>query len=94
MSAVGTAATREFTIRFPEELARQIVAVAEEENRNLSDLFREAFRAYRMERNDRKLIAARADAARRSPNNYTEADVEAFVDEIRSEMYQQRTKTA
>jgi len=94
MNTSRVRASRVFTISFPEDLAKQVVAVAEEESRNISELFREAFRTYRMERNERKLIAARAEAAERSPNNYTEEDVEAFVDEIRSEMYQQRMKTA
>jgi hypothetical protein len=86
--------SRVFTISFPEELAKQVVLVAEEESRNISELFREAFRAYRMERNERKLIAARADAAQRWPQTYTAADVEAIVDEIRSEHYAQRKITA
>ena len=42
--------SRVFTISFPEELAKQVVAVAEEESRNISELFREAFRSYRIER--------------------------------------------
>jgi metal-responsive CopG/Arc/MetJ family transcriptional regulator len=94
MNTTRTRASRVFTISFPEDLAKQVVAVANEESRNISELFREAFRAYRMERNERKLILARAEAAERKPNNYTEEDVEGFVDEIRSEMYQQRMKIA
>jgi metal-responsive CopG/Arc/MetJ family transcriptional regulator len=94
MKTTRPRASRVFTISFPEDLAKQVVAVANEESRNISELFREAFRAYRMERNERKLILARAEAAERKPNNYTEEDVEGFVDEIRSEMYQQRMKIA
>jgi hypothetical protein len=94
MKTTRPRASRVFTISFPEDLAKQVVAVANEESRNISELFREAFRAYRMERNERKLILARAEAAERKPNNYTEDDVEGFVDEIRGEMYQQRMKIA
>jgi len=94
MKTTRPRASRVFTISFPEDLAKQVVTVANEESRNISELFREAFRAYRMERNERKLILARAEAAERKPNNYTEDDVEGFVDEIRGEMYQQRMKIA
>ena len=87
-------ASRVFTVSFPEKLAKQVIAVANEENRNISELFREAFRSYRMERNERKLIAARAEAAARGPARYTEADVESLVDEIRAENYARRKKTA
>jgi metal-responsive CopG/Arc/MetJ family transcriptional regulator len=92
MKTTRPRASRVFTISFPEDLAKQVVAVADEESRNISELFREAFRSYRMERISRKLILARAEAEERKPNNYTEDDVEGFVDEIRSEMYQQRMK--
>jgi metal-responsive CopG/Arc/MetJ family transcriptional regulator len=94
MSTPSTRNSRVFTISFPEELAKQVVAVADEESRNISELFREAFRSYRMERNERKLIAARAEAAKRVSHTYTEEDVEAFVDEIRSEQFAQRKITA
>ena len=82
--------SRVFTISFPEELAKQVVAVAEEESRNISELFREAFRSYRLERIHRMLDRSRAEAAARGPVPYTEDDVEAIVDEIRSEHYAQR----
>jgi hypothetical protein len=94
MSTPRTRRSRVFTISFPEKLAEQVIAHAEEENRTISELFREAYRSYHMERNERKLIAARAEAAQRSPNNYTEDDIEGFVDEIRGDLYRQRMKTA
>lgn len=86
--------SRVFTISFPEELAKQVVAVADEESRNISELFREAFRTYRLERIHRKLDRARAEAAARGPSQYTEDDVESIVDEIRSEHYAERKLTA
>lgn len=87
--------SRVFTISFPEKLAQQVVAVAEDENRSISELFREAFRSYSMERNERKLIVARAEAAKRGPVRYTEADVESLVHEIRAEnRARQKKKTA
>ena len=94
MSASRSRTSRVFTISFPEELARQVVAVAKEEDRNVSELFREAFRTYRRDRIQQKLEAARAEAATRVTHHYTEEDVEAIVDEIRSQQYARRKKTA
>lgn len=71
-----------------------MVAVANEESRNISELFREAFRTYRIERIHKMLDRARAESAARGPVPYTVDDVEAIVDEIRSEHYAQRKLTA
>lgn len=79
--------SRVFTISFPEELAKQVVAVADEESRNISELFREAFRTYRIERAHNKLETIRAAVAAHGPSRYTEDDVESLVDEIRSERF-------
>ena len=79
---------------FPAELADQVTAVAEEESRNISELFREAFRRYRMERMHRRLSEIRSEAAKRVTHRYTEEDVEALVDEIRRENSGKRKKTA
>ena len=86
--------SRVFTISFPEELARQVVSVAEEESRNISELFREAFRSYRMERMRSRLADIRAEAAKRVTHHFTEQDVETLVDEIRSENFRKRKRTA
>lgn len=45
-----TRTSRVFTISFPSDLARQVETLAKEKSRNLSELFREAFRVYRIER--------------------------------------------
>jgi predicted transcriptional regulator len=94
MSTSTSRNSRVFTISFPEDLAKQVVTVAEEESRNISELFREAFRVYRLERIHRKLDQIRAEAATRGPVQYTEDDVEALVDEIRAEQYARRKLTA
>ena len=86
--------SRVFTISFPEPLAKQVIAVAKDENRNISELFREAFRTYRMERMRSRLAEIRAEAAKRVTHRYAEEDVEALVDEIRSENFNKRRKTA
>jgi metal-responsive CopG/Arc/MetJ family transcriptional regulator len=78
--------SRVFTISFPEDLALQVEEVAKDESRNISELFREAFRSYRLERIHRKLAATRAVASTRRGSSYTAEDVEDLVDEIRSEL--------
>lgn len=86
--------SRVFTVSFPEPLAKQVIAVAKDENRNISELFREAFRSYHLERIHRKLERFRAEAAARGPVKYTEDDVEALVDEIRAENHARRKRIA
>lgn len=87
MSVSRSRATRVFTISFPEDLAVQVEQVAKQESRNISELFREAFRTYRQERIHQKLGTVRKKvAARSSQARYTEDDVERLVDEIRSEL--------
>ena len=66
MNASCTRASRVFTISFPEELAKQVVSVAAEESRTISELFREAFRTYQMERIQRRLMATRRITAERA----------------------------
>jgi predicted transcriptional regulator len=94
MSASRSRKSRVFTISFPEALAKQVTAVAEEESRSISELFREAFRAYKMERMRIRLDGIRSEAAKRATQHYTEDDVEALVHEIRIENLRKRRKTA
>lgn len=79
--------SRVFTISFPEDLAKQVDKVAKEESRNTSELFREAFRSYRLERVRRRLQSDLEYARTRNPKGYGGADVERFVDEVRTEMH-------
>lgn len=85
MNASRTRASRVFTISFPEELAKQVVAVAEEESRTISELFREAFRTYRVERVQRKLMATRRIAAERASLQWPEDEIDLAVAKIRDE---------
>ena len=89
-----TRSSRVFTISFPEPLAKQVIAVAKKEDRNISELFREAFRSYDIERIHRKLERFRAEAAARGPVKYTEDDVEMLVHEVRAEQRARMKKTA
>jgi metal-responsive CopG/Arc/MetJ family transcriptional regulator len=43
-------ASKTFTISLPPEMAEKVKEIAKEENRNLSELFREAIRVYQQER--------------------------------------------
>ncbi|HEV2991457.1 MAG TPA: ribbon-helix-helix protein, CopG family [Candidatus Angelobacter sp.] len=84
MNTGRSRSSRVFTISFPERLAREVDQVAKEESRNLSELFREAFRTYRAERIRQRLIIDRQYAQSRNSREYRKADVEHFVDEARS----------
>ena len=86
MSTSRSRTSRVFTISFPEELAEQVEQVAKQESRNVSELFREAFRAYRFERIQRRLSTARKTAALSAPKGQAADDIERLVDEIRSEL--------
>jgi len=94
MSVSRSRASRVFTISFPEDLATQVEEVAKEESRNISELFREAFRTYRLERMQRNLSATRAAVSGRAQPGYTEEDVEGLVDEIRAELSPGSKRTA
>jgi metal-responsive CopG/Arc/MetJ family transcriptional regulator len=85
MNASRTRASRVFTISFPESLAKQVVAVAEEESRNLSELFREAFRTYQVERVQRKLMARRRITAEHTSLQWLEDEVEPVASRSRDE---------
>ncbi|MEO6807477.1 MAG: ribbon-helix-helix protein, CopG family [Edaphobacter sp.] len=94
MSLSRSRTSRVFTISFPEDLASQVEEVARQESRNISELFREAFRTYRLERMQRKLTATRVAVADRTGQGYTESDVEELVDEIRAELSSGRKRKA
>lgn len=84
MAARGN--TKTITVSFPVELAEQAEHLAKTESRTMSELFREAFRTYRMEAVRKRLVTGNAYAQRRAARQYTEADVERLVDEARAEL--------
>jgi metal-responsive CopG/Arc/MetJ family transcriptional regulator len=90
MSRSRSRASRVFTISFPEDLAQQVEKLAQQESRNISELFREAFRSYRLERIHRKLDTVRAKTRSSNRQSNTEDDVERLVDEIRAELSGER----
>ena len=90
MSPTQPRSSRVFTISLPEDLAKQVEQVAKQESRNISELFREAFRTYRLERIQRNLLVAREAAARTGSKSLKQDDVERFVDEVRTELTKKR----
>lgn len=86
--------SRVFTVSFPEDLARQVDQVAQEESRNVSELLREAFRSYKAERVRRRLEADFEYARLRNPGRYGVNDVETLVDKVRAEKQRKRKNSA
>jgi metal-responsive CopG/Arc/MetJ family transcriptional regulator len=84
MAARGN--TKTITVSFPVELAEQADQLAKTESRTMSELFREAFRTYRVAAVRKRLVASNAYAQGRAAHRYTEADVERLVDETRDEL--------
>jgi metal-responsive CopG/Arc/MetJ family transcriptional regulator len=84
MAARGN--TKTITVSFPVELAEQAEQLAKTESRTMSELFREAFRTYRVAAVRKRLVAGNAYAQGRAARRYTEADVERLVDETRAEL--------
>jgi predicted transcriptional regulator len=85
MPRAGT--TRTFTISFPPDLADQVERLAKKESRTTSELFREAFRAYRAERVRAIFDELHELSKARGGEEYTEDDIERFVDEDRAERW-------
>jgi metal-responsive CopG/Arc/MetJ family transcriptional regulator len=84
--------SRVYTISLPPDMAKQAEAIAKSESRTMSELFREAFRAYQDNRNRRALEEAAAYRATRNPYSYTEEDIPRLVKEVRAEMRAERER--
>ena len=80
-----TRRSRVFTISMPPEMAASAEALARQENRTMSELLREAFRAYHSQRLSAVFDEVGRYAAGRNPSGYTEEDVDRLVHEVRSE---------
>jgi len=82
--------SRAFTISMPPEMAASAVALAKQENRSMSELMREAFRAYHGQRIGAIFDEIGRYAATRNPQGYTEDDIPRLVKEVRAEMRAER----
>jgi predicted transcriptional regulator len=85
--ATSTRTSRTFTISFPPDLAEQVERLAAKESRTTSELFREAFRAYRVQQAQAAFEELRAMAQANSSEIYSQDDIERFVDEDRAERW-------
>ena len=82
--------SRVFSISMPPEMAASALALAKQENRSMSELLREAFRAYN-ERQVAQFIDEMGQYAKtRNPYGYTEEDIPRLVKEVRAEMRVER----
>jgi predicted DNA-binding protein len=78
-----------YTISLPPELAQKAEALAKRDSRTMSELFREAFRAYYAQQAKLALAEIGEYAASRNPHGFTEADVPRLIKEVRA---QRRTR--
>jgi predicted transcriptional regulator len=85
MARAGT--SRTFTVSFPPDLAEQVERLAKRESRTTSELFREAFRAYRAERVRAAFEELQAAVEANDPGEYEPEDIERLVDEVRAERW-------
>jgi predicted transcriptional regulator len=77
--------SRVFTISMPPEMAKAAQSLAKQENRTMSELVREAFRAYHAQRIESIFDEIGKYAATRNPNGYTEEDIPRLIEEVRAE---------
>jgi predicted transcriptional regulator len=85
-----TRRSRVFTISMPPEMAAAAQALAKRENRTMSELMREAFRAYDERQVAKFIDEMGAYAKTRNPRGYTEEDVPRLIEEVRAEMRSKR----
>jgi hypothetical protein len=70
----------------PPEMADKAQRLAMRQNRTMSELMREAFRAYERDELTRLFEETAAYAATRNPHGYTEDDIPRLIAEVRAEM--------
>jgi metal-responsive CopG/Arc/MetJ family transcriptional regulator len=80
-----TRRSKVYTISLPPELAQKAEAMAQRDSRTMSELFREAFRAYYAQQARMTLEDIGEYAASRNPRSYTQADVSRLIKEVRTE---------
>lgn len=78
--------SKTITISLPPEMAAKAEALAAEEGRTMSELFREAFRTYYGNIVDGWFKELNGYAATRNPHGYTEAEIPRLIKEVRAEM--------
>ena|SRR5579875_1885487 len=88
--------SRVFSISVPPEIAEYAEAVAREESRTMSEVFRDAMRCYQSQRDRtrRMFEEIREYVKTLPPTPYTEDDVVRLVKEVRAEMRAEREALA
>jgi predicted DNA-binding protein len=82
--------SRVFTVSMPPEMAKAAKALAKRQNRTMSELMREAFRAYQKDEISRFFDEMGEYARTRNPHGYTEEDIPRLIKEVRAEMRAER----
>ena len=90
MATFAARKSRVYTISLPPELAQRAEALAQRDSRTMSELFREAFRAYSAQQARTMLNELGEYAAGRNPKGYTEADVPRLIKQVRAEKPRRR----
>lgn len=85
MATATSRKSKVYTISLPPELARRAEALAQRDSRTMSELFREAFRAYSAQQARQMLDELGEYAAGRNPEGYTDADVPRLIKQVRAE---------
>ena len=88
--------SRVFTISLPPELAARAEAIAKDEGRTISEVFRDAFRSYERERERvSKMFDEIGEYVKTLPSkSFTEEDVPRLVKEVRGEIRAERERQA
>lgn len=92
MAASTSRKSKVYTISLPPELAQKAEELARRDSRMMSELFREAFRAYSAQQARRTLDELGEYAASRNPKGYTEADVPRLIKEVRERPRRRRAR--
>ena len=91
MATSAARKSRVYTISLPPELAQKAEALAQRDSRTMSELFREAFRAYSAQQARRTLDELGEYPEGRNPRGFTEADVPQLIQQVRAEKPRRRT---
>ena len=83
-SPIANTKTFEVTLSF--DVAAKLEAFARYENRTISELLEDGFRAYLPIALDKFFAETRQYAATRNPEGYTEEDIPRLVKEVRAEI--------
>ena len=91
-SVRSSRSSKTYTISVPQDLATKAEFLAQRDSRTMSELFREAFRAYYTQDARRTLEEINRYAATRNPQGYTEDNLPRLIREVRSEPAPGRTE--